>query len=61
VRRLPGETGVEDVAGFLGALRTIGYDGPVVPEPFVKELGELPPEEAIRRTGRALGSVWPRP
>jgi sugar phosphate isomerase/epimerase len=33
-RALPGATGVIDIGGFLNALRTIGYDGPVVPEPF---------------------------
>lgn len=33
-RCLPGATGVIDIAGFLGALREIGYDGPVTPEPF---------------------------
>ena len=59
VRRLPGETGVIDLAGFLGALAKIGYDGPVVPEPFVKELGRMPPLEAVRRTGDALAGVWP--
>lgn len=33
-RALPGATGVIDIAGFLSALDEIGYDGPVVPEPF---------------------------
>jgi sugar phosphate isomerase/epimerase len=33
-RALPGATGVIDIRGFLTALREIGYDGPVVPEPF---------------------------
>ena len=32
------ESGVIDLAGFLGALLKIGYDVPVVPEPFAKEL-----------------------
>lgn len=34
VRCLPGETGVFDLAGFLHVLKSIGYDGPVTPEPF---------------------------
>lgn len=34
VRALPGATGVIDIAGFLGALAQIGYDGPLTPEPF---------------------------
>lgn len=33
-RSLPGATGVIDLVGFLKALDAIGYDGPVVPEPF---------------------------
>ncbi len=45
-RELPGETGVIDIAGFLGTLREIGYDGPVTPEPFKKELQDLPSDEA---------------
>jgi len=60
-RRLPGETGVEDLAGFINALRTIGYDGPVVPEPFAPELSKLPPAEAIGRVATALGRVWNAP
>ena len=40
VRALPGETGVIDIVGFLQTLRAIGYDGPVTPEPFKKELNE---------------------
>jgi sugar phosphate isomerase/epimerase len=58
VRALPGETGVIDLKGFLGALAQIGYDGPVTPEPFVKELAALPPAEAVRRVGEALQKVW---
>jgi len=46
VRCIPGETGVIDIAGFLGALKKIGYSGPVVPEPFKKELGDLPDDAA---------------
>jgi len=64
VRRLPGDTGVEDLPGFLNALRAIGYDGPVVPEPFVAELSRMPHEEAIKLTGAAMQKVWslsPRP
>lgn len=33
-RELPGTTGVIDLAQFLGALRRLGYDGPVRAEPF---------------------------
>jgi sugar phosphate isomerase/epimerase len=58
VRRLPGETGRIDIGGFLNALRTIGYDGPVTAEPFEKKLHGLPPEEAVRLTGAAVQTVW---
>ncbi|MFA6545330.1 MAG: sugar phosphate isomerase/epimerase family protein [Limisphaerales bacterium] len=33
-RELPGATGVIDLAQFVGALRRLGYDGPVRAEPF---------------------------
>jgi sugar phosphate isomerase/epimerase len=33
-RGLPGATGVIDITGFLRTLETIGYDGPIVAEPF---------------------------
>lgn len=45
-RCLPGETGVIDIKGFLTALDGIGYMGPVVAEPFKKELADLPSDEA---------------
>ncbi len=61
VRRLPGATGVEDLPAFLGALRVIGYDGPVVPEPFVPALSALPPAEAARLVGASLQKVWSLP
>lgn len=57
-RRLPGESGVIDLAGFLQGLKAIGYAGPVTPEPFSPRLGEMPPEEAIRTTAEALLGVW---
>jgi sugar phosphate isomerase/epimerase len=46
VRDLPAATGVIDIAGFLGALRGLGYDGPVTPEPFLPRLASLAPEQA---------------
>ena len=41
-RNLPGETGVIDLPGFVGALRSIGYDGPVTCEPMAKAIAALP-------------------
>ena len=58
VRRLPGETGVIDIAGFLNAMKQIGYDGPVTPEPFDKKLKELPVETAVKTVSEALDKVW---
>ena len=61
VRTLPGETGVIDIAGFLKALDLIGYDGPVVIEPFSKSLSETAkesPAEAARIAGEAIAKVW---
>jgi len=59
-RKLPGETGVIDLVGFLRVLSDIGYDGPVTPEPFSKRIAELPDDEAARETGHALLRVWQR-
>ena len=58
VRALPGATGVIDIAGFLQSLAAIGYDGPVVPEPFVK-LDGLPSDEArLQTVGAAMSDIW---
>lgn len=45
-RGMPGETGVIDIAGFLDGLKSIGYSGPIIPEPFKKELNDLPNDAA---------------
>ncbi len=41
-RTLPGATGVIDLLGFVGALQSIGYDGPVTCEPMAKAIAALP-------------------
>ncbi|HWQ14401.1 MAG TPA: sugar phosphate isomerase/epimerase family protein [Roseiflexaceae bacterium] len=58
VRRLPASTGVIDAAGFLGALREIGYDGPVTPEPFEKRLSEQPAEQSAREAHASMLALW---
>ncbi len=59
VRDLPGETGVIDIAGFLGVLRAIGYGGPVTAEPFKRELQDLPSDAARLVVVKAsLDAVW---
>jgi sugar phosphate isomerase/epimerase len=59
VRALPGETGVIDIAGFLKTLREIGYEGPVTPEPFKKELKELATDEdRLRTVGQSMDRIF---
>jgi sugar phosphate isomerase/epimerase len=60
-RALPGETGVIPIKDFLQALRDIGYDGPVVPEPFKKELADLPSDEdRLRLVGASMDKILGR-
>jgi sugar phosphate isomerase/epimerase len=54
VRRLPASTGVIDIAGFLAALRDIGYDGPLTPEPFEPRLAQQPPEQSAREAHASM-------
>jgi len=58
VRALPGETGVIDIAAFLGALKAIGYDGPVMAEPFSEKVRQMGADEACATTAAALQQVW---
>jgi sugar phosphate isomerase/epimerase len=56
-RMLPGATGVIDVPGFVGALRDIGYAGPIKVEPFNAELRALSARDAVDRTAESLRAV----
>ncbi len=58
IRRLPGETGVIDLVGFLKCLDEIGYQGPVMPEPFSDKVKGLTPLEAAKMTAEGLIRVW---
>ena len=61
VRTLPMETGVIDLVGFMRALREMGYDGPVVPEPFSQRINDLAatdPEAAAREAARSMDALW---
>ena len=58
VRRLPGETGVIDLVGFLKCLDEIGYEGPVTPEPFSDKVKGIPAIEAAKMTAEGLLRVW---
>lgn len=53
-RELPAATGVIDLAPFLRALDSIGYDGPVRAEPFNQALNALDDESACAATITAL-------
>ena len=58
IRCLPGETNVINLVGFLTALKEIGYDGPVTPEPFKEELKSMTAEKAVSQTFEMLSEVW---
>ncbi len=59
VRDLPGATGVIDTAGFMGALKSIGYNGPVTPEPFQPNLSALPDDAArLKTVGAAMDRIF---
>jgi sugar phosphate isomerase/epimerase len=53
-RRLPGSTGVIDLAGFMDAVRAAGYTGPVKVEPFMKSLAEQPVDDVLADISRRL-------
>jgi hydroxypyruvate isomerase len=53
-RELPSATGVIDVRPFLGALKRLGYDGPVRAEPFNRALNDLDNDPACAKTITAL-------
>lgn len=61
VRGLPGETGVIDITGFLKSLQSIGYTGPVTPEPFQKTLSALPDDNArLAAVGNSMRTIFAR-
>jgi sugar phosphate isomerase/epimerase len=57
-RAMPGETGVIDIATFMGALDGMGYSGPVIVEPFSQRVRQMTPEEAVRETAVSLDRIW---
>lgn len=54
VRMLPATTGVINVKDFLNALVRIGYDGPIMAEPFDAALNAMDDEEALQKTVIAM-------
>jgi sugar phosphate isomerase/epimerase len=58
-RELPGATGVIDIVAFLVALKSIGYEGPVTPEPFSQELRDMQSDEdRLEAIGYAMDKIW---
>ena len=53
-RALPCETGLIDLAGFMGALDKIGYDGPITSEPTNPKWSATEPEEAAAALSRSM-------
>ena len=61
VRTLPMETGIIDLVGFMRALQEMGYDGPVMPEPFSQRINDLAatdPRAAAREAARSMDALW---
>ena len=59
VRRLPTESGVLPLAGFMGKLRSLGYDGPVTPEPFSARVNALSdPLAAAGLVAEYMDRLW---
>jgi sugar phosphate isomerase/epimerase len=61
VRALPLETGVLDAKGFMDALKTLGYAGPVMPEPFSQRINDLAatdPLAAAKETAESMKKLW---
>lgn len=57
-RALPCSTGVIDLKGFMTALASIGYNGPVTCEPFDRELNQMEDEAAVKKTAEAMDRVF---
>ena len=59
VRRMPMETGVIDLPGFMKKLQALGYDGPVTPEPFSERVNAIEdPLEAAQFTAGYMDQMW---
>jgi len=56
-RALPCETGVIDMAGFIGALDMIGYDGPVTSEPTHPKWRGSDPDQAAAELAKSMDKM----
>jgi sugar phosphate isomerase/epimerase len=58
-RRLPMETGVIDLPGFMRKLAAMDYDGPVTPEPFSARVNAIEDSlEAARLVAEHMDKLW---
>ncbi len=57
-REMVTATGVIDIAAFIRALRTMGYDGPVTVEPFNARVKSMPVAEAVALTSASLDKAF---
>jgi sugar phosphate isomerase/epimerase len=58
-RCLPAATGVIPIGAFLQALAAIGYDGPVVPEPFDSTLKAMVDDQVrVIAVGASMRRAW---
>lgn len=56
-RALPCATGVIDAKAFMGALKQVGYDGPLSAEPFMPELAQQPAEVTARQVMASIRNL----
>jgi sugar phosphate isomerase/epimerase len=53
------ETGVIDLGGFIKKLASLGYDGPVTPEPFSKRVNAIEDNlEAAELVAEYMDKLW---
>jgi sugar phosphate isomerase/epimerase len=57
-RELPAATGVIDARSFLGALKEIGFDGPVRAEPFNEAVRRMAPDDAVKAAKAAIDKAF---
>ena len=53
-RRLPVATGIIDIGSFLDAIRSTGFSGPVIPEPFDESLKNMPSGEVLALAAQSV-------
>ena len=57
-RTLPDETKTINLNAYLQTLQSVGYDGPVMVEPFSKTLSKMSANDACAATAKSLKKVW---